>query len=298
MGWNGSDKKGSALPDGNLKRATNKVDCCSSSANKRQTLRKGLFAGLLVSAIAFISLICIYPLSPNQREVASSRIVVPSNNETAKLPNEMNSNDGDTEGVDLPIKSDVVVTDNVTSVRQTVQMRTLPDGTKEPVSKPYFKNPIDRAFSTLCNPGGMAIPLTSAMRRFSDEEIMRILKSPMEYDKNDSEFILQRKMEMQRLKQEILDYMSEGHGIREALAEADKSIRKDSSYMMMMRSSMREALATKDGEVIREYTKKINEKLLQRGMKGFEVPKQYQLKDEDLNETITEKEKEDDENVD
>lgn len=166
-------------------------------------------------------------------------------------------------------------TDNVIRVRHTVQMRTLPDGTQEPVSRPYFSNHVERALSTLCNPGGMAIPLSSALRRFSDAEIMRILKAPMEYDKNDSEFILTRKMEMQRIKEEILDYVAEGHTLREALIEADKTIRRDSSFMMMARISMKEALATGDGELIRAYAKRLNEKLVEKGMKPIEVPPQF-----------------------
>ena len=170
-------------------------------------------------------------------------------------------------------------TGNVTIVRQTVQMRTLEDGTQVPIGRNYFTNHIERALSTLCNPGGMAIPLSAALRRFSDEEIMRILRQPMEYDKNDEKFIRMRKMEMQRIKNDILAYIDEGHTVREALKEADKTIRRDSSYLMMTRKHMTDALKTGDGEVIRAYAKKLNEDLEARGMRPLEVPKQYRIED-------------------
>lgn len=187
--------------------------------------------------------------------------------------------------ITVPVTDDVVTIDveaakpaetgNVTIARQTVQMRTLEDGTKVPIGRNYFTNHIERALSTLCNPGGMAIPLSAALRRFSDEEIMRILNAPMEYDKNDSEFIMARKMQMQQIKGEILAYIKDGNTLRDALKEADKTIRRDGSYLMMTRKHLSDALKTGDGEVIREYVKKLNEDLVERGMRPLEIPNQY-----------------------
>ena len=161
---------------------------------------------------------------------------------------------------------------------QTQQMRTLADGTKVPIrSKMFFSNGVERAFSILCNPGGMVIPLSTALRRYSDEEIMRIINTPMTYNKNDPEDLMMRKMQIQQLKDEVKDFLKEGRSLKDAIAEIDKTIRRDSSYLMMMRKSLTDALRTQDGEVVRAYVKKLNEKLEARGMRKLEVPMQYRL---------------------
>ena len=168
-------------------------------------------------------------------------------------------------------------TGRVTKVRATRQMRTLADGTQVPVSQSPFTNGVERALATLCNPGGMAIPLSAALRRFPESEILRIINTPTEYDKNDERWLKIRKLEIQRLKDDVKAYLREGGTLKDALAEIDRKVRSDGSYMMMVRKTMNEALATKDGEVVRKFVERTNEKLEEKGMRPLEVPEKYRL---------------------
>ena len=245
--------------------------------NRRRRAKRGLFTVsavvLIGGAVILLTLSRLGEKTINKKEqVKPSRIAVvtPSRAPAAE-----------TDRVDVvTTKSSPAVTGRLIRAQQTQQMRTLSDGTKvQVVSRTHMTNGIERAFSTLCNPGGMAIPLSVALRRFSKEEILRIINTPMEYDKNDSEDMLARKMQIQQIKDELKGFLNDGGTLESAIAEIDRKCRRDSSYLMMMRHSMNEALATKDGEVIRAYVEKANEKLKERGMRPFEVPPRYRLDD-------------------
>ena len=176
-----------------------------------------------------------------------------------------------------PVAAKPAPTGHVIKVGFTRQMVTLQDGTKVPANRPRFTNAIERAFSTLCNPGGMAIPFSVAMRRFSDQEIRRILAQPMVYDKNDSDELLERKFAIQQLKDQFRAYLDEGKSVQEAIAEIDANVRRESVCLNMARAGLAAALRTGDGETIRAYVAEQNVELEKRGMRKLTVPPRYQL---------------------
>ncbi len=176
-------------------------------------------------------------------------------------------------------------TGNVIKVGFTKQMVTLPDGTRVPANRSKFTNAIERALSTLCNPGGMAIPFSVAMRRFSEDEIRRILNEPMVYDKNDSDDLVERKFAVQQLKDQFREYLNQGKTIPEAIAEIDANIRREGVYMNMARAGLSEALRTGDGELVRAYVAEQNVELEKRGMRKLTVPKRFQIEEEQTNTT-------------
>ena len=170
-------------------------------------------------------------------------------------------------------------TGNVIKVGFTKQMITLPDGTQVPANRPKFTNAIERALSTLCNPGGMAIPFSVVMRRFSDDEIRRILNQPMIYDKADPDELVERKFAVQQLKDQFREYLDAGKSVQEAIEEIDASVRREGVYLNMARAGLTEALRTGDGEVVRAYVAEQNAELEKRGMRKLTVPKRFQLEE-------------------
>jgi len=175
------------------------------------------------------------------------------------------------------------VTGKVIKVGFTRQMRTLPDGTKEPLSKPKFTNAIERAFSTLCNPGGMAIPFSVIMRRFSEDEILRIINQPMVYDPTDSDELIERKFAVQQFKDQIREYLKAGNTLQQAIAEVDAASRSENIYRNMSQVGFIEALRTGDGETVRRYVQEQNVELGKRGMRQLTVPLRYRLQEKQQN---------------
>lgn len=175
------------------------------------------------------------------------------------------------------------ITGKVIKVGFTRQMRTLPDGTKEPLSKPKFTNAIERAFSTLCNPGGMAIPFSVIMRRFSEDEILRIINQPMVYDPTDSDELIERKFAVQQFKDQIREYLKAGNTLQQAIAEVDAASRSENIYRNMSQVGFIEALRTGDGETVRRYVQEQNVELGKRGMRQLTVPLRYRLQEKQQN---------------
>ena len=276
MGWNGSDL-GKVRGETEGRQRLDRVSADRPMSSPSPLIRRGILAGL---AVVIGGGIAAWLVFRSEGTIQPKERMAPRPAQIAEKTPSISAHAPVTNVAAQTVRAKPAVTGNVTAVKQTVQMRTLEDGTQVPVSKPRFTNGIERALSTLCNPGGMAIPLASALRRFSEAEILRILNTPMEYDKNDDKDLMARKMEMQRIKDEIRDYLNEGHTVKEAIAEADRRIRRDGSYLMMMRRTMHEALATGDGEVVRAYVKSANQKLESRGMRPFEVPQRYRLAEE------------------
>ena len=157
----------------------------------------------------------------------------------------------------------------------TRQMKTLADGTQVPLRRSVFTNAIERAFSTLCNPGGMAIPFSLVMRRYSEEQIRRILETPMSYDPSDSEEIAQRKHVVQQLKETFRAYLAEGKSLQEAIREIDVNVRKEGFLQNLSQRGLREAIRSGDGEIVRNYVERQNEKLRAKGMRELSVPARF-----------------------
>lgn len=196
---------------------------------------------------------------------------------TVKLPAVMNATVKTSAAPPSP------VTGKVIKVGFTRQMRTLPDGTKEPLSKPKFTNAIERAFSTLCNPGGMAIPFSVIMRRFSEDEILRIINQPMVYDPMDSDELIERKFAVQQFKDQIREYLKAGNTLQQAIAEVDAASRSENIYRNMSQVGFIEALRTGDGETVRRYVQEQNVELGKRGMRQLTIPLRYRLQEKQQN---------------
>lgn len=166
-------------------------------------------------------------------------------------------------------------TGEVIQVRSTRQMRTLEDGTRVPVTKSIFTNGFERALSTLTNPGGMAIPFSYAIRRFSEEEIRRILATPMKYNFEDSDDVLRRKFAVQQLKDEFQGYLREGMTMKEAISEIDREVRLKNRAFNMSRAGLAEAIRSGDGATVRAFVAEQNAELDKLGMKNLAVPERF-----------------------
>ena len=172
-------------------------------------------------------------MSGEKTSVAQKRTKAKTVKKVEKKPVAVNLPAVTNTSVKAPVEPPSPVTGKVIKVGFTRQMRTLPDGTKEPLSKPKFTNAIERAFSTLCNPGGMAIPFSVIMRRFSEDEILRIINQPMVYDPTDSDELIERKFAVQQFKDQIREYLKAGNTLQQAIAEIDAASRSENIYRNM-----------------------------------------------------------------
>lgn len=169
-------------------------------------------------------------------------------------------------------------TNNIIQARFSRPVITLEDGTvidARPV--PSIKDPMERALAAAVVPGGMAIPFAAVASRFSEEEFMAMLRRPIEISADDSQALKERKMSVQQLKEDILDYIASGKTLQEAVSEMDYQLRKDNFALADAYKAMATVVATGDAELINAYADKLNENLTTKGLRPIKVPPKYRI---------------------
>lgn len=142
-------------------------------------------------------------------------------------------------------------------------------------SKAVFKHPIERALYALTIPNGMAIPPKSIFRRYTKEQILEMLKKPVEISPDDSEHVAERKKKTQAMKDGILDLYNRGHSLDDIIADLDKTSRSENFEMADARLGLNEAMHTGDAGKVREYVAKKNAELAAKGLEELKVPSKF-----------------------
>ena len=242
-------------------------------------IAKGTIAGLVVVVVALTAWFTFdVPKAVENtneiRKLAKPKIVTPKRIAMNMVPAKVDPRAPYAHQADglVPVPAP---TGAVIQVRSTRQMRTLEDGTQVPVSKSIFTNGFERALSTLTNPGGMAIPFSYAIRRFSEEEIRRILATPMKYNFEDSDDALRRKFAVQQLKDEFQGYLKDGMTMKEAISAIDHEVRLKNRAFNMSRAGLAEAIRSGDGATVRAFVAEQNVELEKLGMKKLSVPERF-----------------------
>lgn len=169
----------------------------------------------------------------------------------------------------------------VTNVASFKRRRELIDGEwRVRESKAVFQHPMERALYAMTVPNGMALPPKSIFRRYTDEQILEMLKKPVEYKDGDSEIVRERKDRMQKMKDKMLSLYNLGYGLNDIITELDKNSRLENFEMADARNGLNDVMKSGDDDKVREYIKTKNAELNEKGLGGLKVPPRFREKPE------------------
>lgn len=103
------------------------------------------------------------------------------------------------------------------------RVHVMMDGTvvTNHVGPPIFSNRVEQAMFAVSQPRGMALSPAILLAPYSDEEILEILKRPVEDQPGDDEATRRKRETVRAAKRAMLDYIAEGHTVSEAVATLD-----------------------------------------------------------------------------
>lgn len=161
------------------------------------------------------------------------------------------------------------------------RVMTLADGTVV-TNKPkvFFKRDFEKALMVAMRPGGMAGGLLNVIRRkYTDEQILSMLKEMTIPDENDDDEIRRVKNGVQATKESILLAIRDGATVSEVL---DDLRRKAVFQSKLKADSMRiraEAVRSGDAQTVRDSVEAANAVLEKNGLRRMSVPPQFQSRD-------------------
>lgn len=223
------------------------------------------------------------PSAPSPKTVPSSAkvIEVRSKNETesaGELPAEpvtTNLQAKQSAVVMQPLEPPVS-SNKVTRPRFFKPTVTLEDGTVVDLRPPpAIKDPMERALAAVATPGGMAIPFSAALHRFSKEQIMEMLARNVEFSKDDSEVVIEKKVAVQQVKDMFKLYLKDGHTLDDAIREIDRQMKRESMRQATAYKGLAMAVKSGDGELVNRYVEEQNKTLQEQGLRLLTVPPQF-----------------------
>ena len=106
-----------------------------------------------------------------------------------------------------------------------------------------------------------------------EKEFLKTLKDPIEYDKNDSDYVKELKMGVQAMRQELLDLKANGESIEKVLMETRDQLQQLGLYRQELEEQVLKM--SEDGMSQQDYNDLItaaNKMLEERGSKPLELP--------------------------
>ena len=149
------------------------------------------------------------------------------------------------------------------------------DGTVEYVGRPtLFKRPFENMLVGITNPNGPAASgIMRLRRRYTDAQIYDMLREPIEIDRTLPDWALEKQIQVQQFKLDLLEYLEQGKTFDEALVE----IRMNSTAMHQEYATAKKQLrdlikSDATNKEIMEFIITKNEDLAAKGVKKLALP--------------------------
>ncbi len=165
-----------------------------------------------------------------------------------------------------------------------LKKKVLEDGTVVwEKRKPLFSRHIDTVVAAAIRPGGFSSGLRHLLVTHSDQQIIEMLKTVVDISKDDSEELIERKLDVQQMKEKMLKYIEAGHSVAETIADMDKILRVERKERSDAEKELRRLLAEGDIDAAREYVRTKNKTIRESGGRELYLPRRYRKEgDEDL----------------
>ena len=157
---------------------------------------------------------------------------------------------------------------------------TLMDGTTaELTSRRIFgrDKPLDLQLMAVTKPGGMVSGLRALRLRFTDDEIIAMLKEPVVYDKDDPDDVKDIKMRVQTQKNIVLDFLKQGGTVTDAIDQMCQSAGKERIEMRNDQIELNKLVGEGDVQALRQFVKERNASRRELGLPELTLPNSIRL---------------------
>ncbi len=146
------------------------------------------------------------------------------------------------------------------------------------LSKQYFDNPVENRLEKLGIPGrGVAMVLPN---RLSQDEILAILRRPIQINEDDDEETVAAKERTAEMKTAALEYIEAGGTYDEFIAEMVKTSNEEAEMKKTARTEMMRILKQEGYEAAEAYLEQVNPTLKEAGLKEMKIPLPFRVKHE------------------
>lgn len=156
---------------------------------------------------------------------------------------------------------------------EEIKPKPMPFGV---LSKQYFDNPVENRLEKLGIPGrGVAMVLPN---KLSQEEILAILRRPIQINEDDDEETVSAKERTAEMKTAALEYIEAGGTYDEFVAEMVKTSNEEAEMKRTARSEMMRILRQEGYEAAEAYLEQVNPTLREAGLKEMKIPLPFRVK--------------------
>ena len=137
---------------------------------------------------------------------------------------------------------------------------------------PYFKHDIENSLWNFAVPGQEVPPIPND---FSEADIAAALEEPLVIEEGDTENDIYKKEAVQMLKDEMKDYLTEGHTIEEYFEEIAKRQQAEADLVNETRTMAMRSLENDEIDLAVKLIDKLNEHLKEKGLPPMKLPAPY-----------------------
>ena len=146
------------------------------------------------------------------------------------------------------------------------------------LSKRYFDNPVENRLEKLSIPGRGVAMLPP--NRLSREEVLEILRRPVEIYDDDDEETVAAKERTAEMKRAALEFIEAGGTYDEFVAETARAANEEAALLKETRVEMMRLLKEEGYEAAEAYLEEANASLREAGMKEMRIPLPFRRKRE------------------
>ena len=238
----------------------------------------GLVAGAIVVLGAAVAAWWLWPEGDTRQDAASTkkgliREVTPAVRVRAPEPVQTATNEPLAK---LP-KPKIPVGNVITAKSNVGRIETHADGSV--VTSKFevvFKRPFERALQVALRPGGFGASSSMAMQhRYSEDQILQMLKEITRPEPEDDERVAALKDRVQKLKEDMLLEIMKGRTVGEVLDDLRRQCATERGMLNLADKTVREATRCGDVQKVRETLEKTNQILEKNGLAPRQAPPQF-----------------------
>ena len=136
-----------------------------------------------------------------------------------------------------------------------------------------FTRPFEQSLLAATRPAGSGQLLRRALLMYTDDQIIKMLKEPVSINVNeDSEGVIERKLNVQTMKEQILTFIENGGSVEAAFEFYARQSAEERAFQLAARKELHDIVKTGDEIAIRAYIDEKNNELKKRGLSELRPP--------------------------
>ena len=143
--------------------------------------------------------------------------------------------------------------------------------------------PLDLQIMAVTKPGGMSSGLRALRLRYSDDQIIAMLKEPVVFSTDDPEDVRQIKARVQTQKNIVMDFLNQGGTITDAIEQMCKAAGSERIEMRNDQIELNKLAQVGDTEAIQQFLTERNARRRELGLPELSLPEASRLKLEEQN---------------